>query len=90
MWATRELKTSPSLTTASQDVMHNTEDSDLEWYLMGQTIYLDPIYPTMLTELGATQGIFKHSNTLFFFILFLMCMAQRLDDHWHGLDHTRI
>ena len=71
MWATRELKTSPSLTTASQDVMHNTEDLDLERYLMGQTIYLDPIYPTMLTELGATQGIFKHfySNTLFFFIL---------------------
>ena len=51
--------------------MHNTEDLDLEQYLMGQTIYLDSIYPTMLTELGTTQGIFKHfySNTLFFFIL---------------------
>ena len=63
---------SPSLTTASQDVMHNTEDLDLEWYLMSQTNYLDPIYPTMLTELDTTMGVLNISIQT---LLFLKCTA---------------
>jgi hypothetical protein len=53
---------------------------------MGWTVYLDPLYPTMLTELGTTQGTltFRLKHLLFFYIL-LLRLARLLKDHWHGL-----
>jgi len=66
-----------------------TQDSGYRTVPHGLDCILEPIYPTMLTELGDTKGTFKHFLFKHFICLSSLMCPTRLfndfDDPWHGL-----
>jgi len=66
-----------------------TQDPGYRTVPHGLDCILEPIYPTMLTELGDTKGTFKHFLFKHFICLSSLICPTRLfddfDDPWHGL-----
>jgi len=66
-----------------------TQDPGYRTVPHGLDCILEPIYPTMLTELGDTKGTLKHFLFKHFICLSSLIHSTRLfddfDDPWHGL-----